>query len=131
MNSDLLKARLGKLPHLPPLDVPSELDPDEEEELLDSFPSDSSSIASTSQPRRSAALNSPSYATITDQVALHDAQTGDEELADKISPLFQRKVTSLKHFKWMYPSRTCTLLARLPRPPPLASESTTLHLQDL
>jgi len=59
MNRDLLKARLGKLPQLPSLDAPSELDPDEEEELLDSFPSDSSSIASTSQPRRSVALFSP------------------------------------------------------------------------
>lgn len=59
MNRDLLKARLGKLPQLPPLDASSELDPDEEEELLDSFPSDSSSITSTSQPRRSVALFSP------------------------------------------------------------------------
>lgn len=48
MNRDLLKARLGKLPQLPPIATPDELDPNEEEELLDSFPTDHPPTASTS-----------------------------------------------------------------------------------
>ncbi|GAA5937547.1 phosphoprotein phosphatase methylesterase 1 [Sporobolomyces koalae] len=55
MNRELLKARLGKLPHLPALDTPAELDPDEEEEMLDSFPTGSSTtstVSLTSKNRR-------------------------------------------------------------------------------
>jgi hypothetical protein len=56
MNRDLLKARLGKLPHLPPLtsqDEAGTVEDDEQEELLDSFPTDSSSTPSLTSSTRS------------------------------------------------------------------------------
>ncbi|GAA5971044.1 hypothetical protein JCM21900_002789 [Sporobolomyces salmonicolor] len=56
MQRDLLRSRLGRLPNLPPIDAPGageELDADEEEEALDSFPTDPSSSSSTiSRPSR-------------------------------------------------------------------------------
>ncbi|GAA5944191.1 hypothetical protein JCM1841_006436, partial [Sporobolomyces salmonicolor] len=56
MQRDLLRSRLGRLPNLPPIDAPGageELDADEEDEALDSFPTDPSSSASTiSRPLR-------------------------------------------------------------------------------
>lgn len=49
MNRDLLKSRLGKLPQLPPLTCE---DDEEAEELLDSFPTEASAVASSStRPR--------------------------------------------------------------------------------
>ncbi|GAA6015261.1 hypothetical protein JCM11491_000990 [Sporobolomyces phaffii] len=50
MNRDLLKSRLGKLPQLPPLACE---DDEDAEELLDSFPTEASAVASSStRPRR-------------------------------------------------------------------------------
>ncbi|CEQ40053.1 SPOSA6832_01640, partial [Sporobolomyces salmonicolor] len=56
MQRDLLRSRLSRLPNLPPIDAPGageELDADEEDEALDSFPTDPSSSSSTiSRPLR-------------------------------------------------------------------------------
>ncbi|GAA5910139.1 hypothetical protein JCM5296_001970 [Sporobolomyces johnsonii] len=56
MQRDLLRSRLGRLPVLPPIDAPcasEDLDADEEEEALDSFPTDPSSSSSIlSRPPR-------------------------------------------------------------------------------
>lgn len=59
MNRDLLKSRLGKLPHLPPLSAETsttttteeDAEDDETEELLDSFPTSSSDKLSSTRPR--------------------------------------------------------------------------------
>ncbi|GAA5988707.1 hypothetical protein JCM5350_001984 [Sporobolomyces pararoseus] len=63
MNRDLLKSRLGKLPHLPPLSAETSTtttteEDDETEELSDSFPTTSSSDQLSIRPKKRRGLSS-------------------------------------------------------------------------